>query len=55
MFRFFVRVVSPYFILLGLLTLYLITTGQNGHELINGIVDSVSFLFGFIQDIFNRV
>lgn len=54
MFEMFIRVISPFFIFLGLIVLYCYATGQSSQELIETVIDLISAIIRNTIEIFNR-
>ncbi|PKH07887.1 chromosome replication initiation inhibitor protein [Moritella sp. Urea-trap-13] len=54
MFSLFIKVISPFFIFLGLLVLYSYATGQDSRQLIEAFIDLISMVVNYISEVFSR-
>ena len=54
MFELFIRVISPFFIFLGLVVIYGYATGQSSLELIEAVINLISTIFRHAAEVFNR-
>ncbi|MFT7680753.1 MAG: hypothetical protein ACI935_000184 [Moritella dasanensis] len=54
MFSLFIKVVSPFFIFVGLLILYSYATGQDSQQLIEAFIDLINIIFINLVEVFNR-
>lgn len=55
MFSLFIKVVSPFFIFVGLLILYSYATGQDSRQLIEAFIDLIDLIFFNVLEVFNRI
>jgi len=54
MFSLFLRVISPFFIFLGIMVLYSYITGQDSRQILDALIDLISIVAGHITALFNR-
>lgn len=54
MFSLFLRVISPFFIFLGIMFLYSYTTGQDSRQILDALIDLISMVASHITDVFSR-
>jgi len=54
MLELFIKVISPFFVVLGLIALYSYATGQSGQTLLNATIDLVRNIVLYTIDVFNR-
>lgn len=53
MFVLFIKVISPFFILLGLVMIYGYAANQSGYDIINAIVNAIHFMIRSTLEVFN--
>ncbi|QFI38471.1 chromosome replication initiation inhibitor protein [Moritella marina ATCC 15381] len=54
MFSLLLRVISPFFIFLGIMFLYSYGTGQDSRQILDALLDLVSLVGAHIADAFNQ-
>ncbi|GIC79229.1 hypothetical protein FMO003_06690 [Moritella sp. F3] len=52
MFSLFLRIISPFFIFLGIMFLYSYSTGQDSRQILDALVDLITIISGHISDVF---